>query len=262
MIDTQPRETIHIYYERAEEKRPYTLLPLLFALLCLLGIAAVTIYSAQHPYYEHQRLTVPVQLLPPKMFTATTPIIPTGVKSYPATAAHGTLTITNGSVVAQTLPAGLILLSNNGVQVATDEAINVPAGSADGFGRATVTAHVVTAGINLAALAVNQTLGTSVYVRNLQPFTGGKLARTVRFVTAQDKHTALLQARAILLSKSSGLHYPCTEEVRGAVTVTWRCGFVSYHLPALYHVTAVRLSGKNLIIDVFFVPRPARVWAK
>ncbi len=71
-------ETIHLYVVRECEKKPYTLLPLLGALLCLLGIAATTFYSAQHPYYEHQWLSVPAELLPPKTFRAEAPIIPTG----------------------------------------------------------------------------------------------------------------------------------------------------------------------------------------
>src|SRR5439155_6958226 len=148
-------ETVHLYVVREHEKKPYTLLPLLCALVCLLGIAAVTLYSAQHPYYEHERLTIPAVALPPKVFTAQAPIIPTGVKTYPATTARGVLTITNGSVIAQTLPAGLILLSNSSVQVATDQAAFVPAGSADGYGMSTVFAHLLTLGIYMSTLAVN-----------------------------------------------------------------------------------------------------------
>src|SRR5947209_18736284 len=108
-------ETIHLYVVREESKKPYTFLPLLCACLCLAGIAALTLYSAEHPYYEHKRLTVPAQLLPLKTFTAQVPIIPTGIRTYPATTAHGTLTITNGSVISQTLPAGLLFISSNGV---------------------------------------------------------------------------------------------------------------------------------------------------
>src|SRR6266567_3218403 len=104
-------ETIHVYMVPEEEKRPYTVFPLICAFLCLLGIAAVIMYSAEHPYYEHERLTVPAMFLPLKVFKAEVPIIPTGVKTYPATTAHGTLTITNGSVVSQELPAGLIFTS-------------------------------------------------------------------------------------------------------------------------------------------------------
>ena len=253
-------ETVHLYVVREHEKKPYTLLPLLCALVCLLGIAALTLYSAQHPYYEHERLTVPAVALPPKVFTAQAPIIPTGIKTYPATTARGVLTITNGSVIAQILPAGFTAVSNTNVSVVTDSAVYVPAGSADGYGMTTVPAHLLTSGINLSTLSVNQTLGTSLYVRNLQPFTGGRPAHTVIFATTADKQTALLQARGILLSKSSGLHYPCQEVVNShAVTVriivTWRCQYVGYRIPSYMHVSSVQLIGRQLILSVWYIPR-------
>ena len=46
-------------------------------------------------------VSIPVQFLPPLTFSATKQITPTGVKTYPATTAHGTLTIANGSAVSQ-----------------------------------------------------------------------------------------------------------------------------------------------------------------
>ena len=49
-VEDPPIETIHLYVVREEEKKPYTLLPLLCAFACLLGIVAITLYSAQHPY--------------------------------------------------------------------------------------------------------------------------------------------------------------------------------------------------------------------
>src|SRR5438874_10264358 len=148
-------ETVHLYVVREHEKKLYTVLPLLCALVCLLGTAALTLYSAQHPYYEHERLTVPAVALPPKVFTAQAPIIPTGIKTYPATTARGVLTITNGSVIAQILPAGFTAVSNTNVSVVTDSAVYVPAGSADGFGMSTVPAHLVAAGINMPRLDID-----------------------------------------------------------------------------------------------------------
>src|SRR5437763_10700113 len=172
-------ETIHLYVVREEEKKPYTLLPLLCAFACLLGIVAITLYSAQHPYYEHKRLTLPAQFLPLKTFTATAPIIPTGIKTYPATCAHGVLTITNGTVISQTIPAGF---SIDGI--ATDYSVFVPAGSANGFGVTSVTAHTMTCGKigNFRAYALNYTLGAGVYIRNFTSFTGCKDAYSVKIV--------------------------------------------------------------------------------
>src|SRR6266567_4082055 len=228
-------ETIHVYMVPEEEKRPYTVFPLICAFLCLLGIAAVTMHSAHHPYYEHERLTVPAQFLPLKVFKAEVPIIPTGVKTYPATYATGTLTLTNGSVVSQELPAGLIFTSagNPGISVTTDQVVYVPAGSVDGYGAAIVKAHVSTPGVNMSTLSIDQVVGTSLYVRNLEPFTGGHPAYSVKYATAQDKQIALTVARDRLeVTTNNGFsHYPCQEhylfgEVQ--ITISWRCIFATY----------------------------------
>jgi hypothetical protein len=50
--------------------------------------------------------------------------------------------------------------------------------------------------------------------------------------------------------------------MRGAVVVTWRCQFVTYHIPAFYHVAGVKIIGKNLVLAVWFVMRPVHIWVK
>jgi hypothetical protein len=260
-------ETVHLYVVRENEPKPYTLPPLLCALLCLLGIAALTLYSAQHPYYEHQRLTVPAELLPPKTFRAVAPIIPTGIKTYPATTAHGILTVTNGSVIAQTLPAGLTFISNTGITVITDEAVFVPAGDANGYGWAQVRAHAVESGQrgNLPSYSINSVVGSSIYVRNTSSLSGGRDSYSVTYVRPRDMQTALLQARGILLSKSYGLHYPCVEDQsadRHHMIVAWHCQFIKYTLPPYMHVANVQLLGKQLVLSVWYIPRIQYVRAK
>jgi hypothetical protein len=182
-IVDEPIETVHLYVVREEPKRPYTVLPLLSACLCLLAIASLAVYSGEHPAYEHQTLTIPARFLPPQTFTAAQPIIPTGIKTYPATTAQGTLTITNGSVIAQVIPAGFTVQN-----VAIDATVYVPPGSADGYGVATVSAHALIRGSggNFAAFAIDQVIGSSVYIRNLRPFTGGKDSYSVKYATIQD----------------------------------------------------------------------------
>ena len=59
-------ETIHLYVVRDRPKKPYTVLPLLCRRALPACIAAVTLYSEQHPYYEHERLAVPAIFLPLK----------------------------------------------------------------------------------------------------------------------------------------------------------------------------------------------------
>jgi len=253
----EPMETIHLYVVREEEKRPYSLLPLFCAFLCLVAIVALTLYSGEHPSYEQETLRVSAVLLPLKTFTTSATVIPTGVKTFPATNATGTLTITNGSIVSEGLPKGMIFIGNAGAEVVTNTAVFVPAGSAAGYGNATISAHVMTAGMNLAPLAINQVIGTALFVRNLSPFTGGKKAYSMTFQTRQDRLRAIVQARQALFPHTlSGLLFtPCRESIAGNVTLTWQCQFVTYTVPSYMKVIGVRMQGKQLFVDVVYVVR-------
>src|SRR6266566_5572372 len=242
-VDEQP-ETIHVYVVREEAARP----PLLPIFLSVIALSALVAVCALTPYQQPvTRLTirVPAVLLPLKTFTANTAIIPTGVKVYPATTAHGVLTITNGSVIAQVIPAGFAVQN-----VATDRAIYVSAGSANGYGYEVVPAHALISGKqgNIPAYAINQVEGSSVYIRNLSAFSGGRDGYSVTVVIPQDRQTAVTQARATLTEHIHGLHYPCNERFlqnSKHINVTWRCQFVTYGIPTYMHVTAARLSGRN-----------------
>src|SRR5436305_9767793 len=105
----EPIETIHLYVVREEEKKPFVVLPILAALLCIGAIIGVTYYSALHPVYTHKTLTVTAVALPPQVFRATTNVIPTGVQTYSATTAHGWLTFSNGSIIGQSVPVGYVI---------------------------------------------------------------------------------------------------------------------------------------------------------
>ncbi len=256
-MDEQP-ETLHIYVVRDEAPRPQ-LVPIVLSVLALFALVA---YCTLTPYRQpvtRAVIRVPAVPLSIKTFIAHTAIVPTGIKTYPATIAHGVLTITNGSVIAQTLPVGLTFVSSSGVSVITDRATYVPPGSADGYGITTVSAHLMPAGINMPALSVNQTLGTSLYVRNLQPFTGGRPAYSIKVVTEEDRQLAVFKTRNVLAMLSAGLHYPCYDVLnigKETVNESWQCRFVTYHIADFYHVTGIKLVGKNLILSAWFVERP------
>jgi hypothetical protein len=225
-----------------------------------MGIVAVTYYSALHPTYEHKTISVPAELLPLKVFQATQPIIPTGIKTYPATYAHGWLTFSNGSVIGQSVPVGYVIDN-----VVTDRPVYVPGATANGFGIVTVAAHMVISGTNLPTLAVNEVVGSSLFIRNLSPFTGGRPAYSVQFVTEQDKSAAMAKARNNLASRVIGLHYPCSENQFRDVSkmvVTWRCQFLTYHVPPNMHVTNVQIQGKNLLLNVWFIPVPKPIYRR
>jgi hypothetical protein len=136
-------ETVHIYVVR-EEERP-SLLPIFLSVIALLALVVVcTLFPYQQPEIR-EAIRVPAVLPPLQTFTTTVQVIPTGVKTYPATTAHGILTLTNGSVVSSELPKGL-LFSGNGIEVVTSSDVFVPAGSASGYGYATVSAHALMSG--------------------------------------------------------------------------------------------------------------------
>ncbi len=259
-VDQQP-ETIHLYVVREAAPKP-SLLPIFLSVFALSLIVAIVVLAPYQQPVTRAVIRVPAVPLAVKTFTAKAPVIPTGSKTYPATTAHGVLTITNGSIIAQVIPAGFTI-SN----VATDYAVYVPAGNANGYGYATVRAHALVHGKggNFARLAINQVIGSSVYIRNLIPFTGGKEAYSVKFATLRDRVQAIVKARSLVDKQVSGLHYPCKEEYISGnhkISLNWRCQFITYHIPAFYHVTCVKLTGKYLIIDVWFVARPIRIWVK
>src|SRR5215469_11023861 len=119
-VDDEPTETPHIYIVR-EAVKP-SLLPIVLSVLALLILVSVSVLSPAQQPVTRDEIRVPPVLLPVRVFNVSVPIIPTGTKTYPATTAHGILTITNGSVISQTLPMGFIFITRSGVSVATDQA--------------------------------------------------------------------------------------------------------------------------------------------
>ncbi len=262
-VEDEPTETLHIYVVREEAPKP-SLLPIFLSVVALSLLVAFGVLSPTQQPVMRAVIRIPAVPLAIKTFTAQTPVIPTGVKTYPATTAHGVLTITNGSIISQTLPMGFILITRSGVSIATDAQVFLPAGNANGYGYATVSAHATLAGTsgNIPAYAIDQVLGSSVYVRNLAAFHGGRAAYSVTFVTPHDTQRAVSTAHHLLAAEAIGLHNPCLETIRSAVVVTWRCQFLTYRVPAYMHVTGVTIVGKNLLLAVWFVARPVHIWVK
>jgi hypothetical protein len=252
-MDEKP-ETIHLYVVREEPPRP-AFVPIILSVVTLSFLLAIGFLTPYQQPVVRTAIRTSAVLLPLKTFTASAQLIPTGIKTFPATCAHGVLAITNGTVISQTIPAGFTIDG-----VATDTAVFVPAGSANGYGVTTVSAHAVTCGKrgNLPAYSINYTLGAGVYIRNFSAFRGGTDAYAVRVITQQDRQSALATARAELSAHLSALHYPCEEEQFRDVTkvfVTWTCQFVTYHISSLYHVTSVRIQGNSLLVGVWFIAR-------
>lgn len=258
-VEDEPIETIHLYVVREGDKRP-SLIPVIISVFALSILIAIGISTPYKQPEQRTSLRVPAVLSFMRTFSVAIKIVPTGIKSYPATFAHGTLTITNGSVISQELPKGFIVTADSGIEAAIDQAVFIPAGSANGFGISMVSAHLLTSGINMSTLSINQVIGTSLFVRNLSAFTGGTPAYSVKFITSNDRSLAISNARAIVASKVVGLHYPCQETITNVLI--WHCQFITYSVPSYMHVTSVQLQGKEVLIHAWFVPRPRPGWAK
>src|SRR6266699_1939744 len=99
-VDDKPVETLHVYVVREAAPKP-SLLPIVLSVSAFFILVIVGVLSPTQQPVMRAVIRVPAVLLPPSTFLARMQIIPTGIHTYPATTAHGTLTITNGSVISQ-----------------------------------------------------------------------------------------------------------------------------------------------------------------
>src|SRR5579859_1663333 len=175
-VQDEPVERLYLNVVREDERPPVLFLPIALSALSLLLVLAVGVLFPYRPLVVRQTVRVPAFLLPVRTFRSTVAVQPTGIHTFPATRASGVLTITNGSILAQHFPAGMIFTAANGTEVVTAQAVDVPASNGVSFGVASVSAQAVApgAGGDLAPLAIDAVYGTSLYVRNPQPFTGGQ----------------------------------------------------------------------------------------
>jgi hypothetical protein len=263
-VDDQPLETIHLYVVREGQKRP-SLIPVIISLLALSVLSA---YCALIPYRQpelRKTLRLPAVPLPPVTLTITEPVIATGIKAYPATTAMGVLILTNGSVIAQQLPAGLIFTGRDGITVMTDTPVYVPAGNATSYEVAYVSAHSLIGGRkgNIATLDVNAVEGASLYIRNLRPFTGGQDAYTVKYITPQDKQEALAVGTISLQAQEHRIkailaHQSLDSVYHGAtLRLTLLCRFLAYPVLPGYRITGIRVEGRALLVNIVYTPRPS-----
>lgn len=269
-IPEEEIETRYIYiYDKDPEKRRWPELDRrrignrcmqFLALVILVGFCVVQ----GPPIYQIQTVTVPARFLPVVRLTASAKVVATGIKIIPATHAHGTLTIYNGSILREFLPAGFLVTTQKGIEVATNQAMVIPAANPPAFGVATVPAHTVEAGSqsNVAAGAIYQDDSSSLIIRNLVSFTGGKDASTVHVVQGSDRDAAIAEVKARVEAErptSELLARPCTETVRQTetqVTVQLDCQYVLYHVLSGARVLSVHVEGNTVIVRLQTVVWP------
>lgn len=269
VIPEEEMETVYLYvYDEDPEHRWkqirdwlkqhwHTLLMQVLALGMLSGFCLVP----GTPIYTLQTLTLPARLLPVQVYQATVKIEATGTKTLPATPARGMLTIYNGSFLTEQLPAGFIVTTRAGVEIATDSPVAIPPENPPLNGIATVAAHAVQPGSagNIPAVAVNAVVGSSLYLKNLAAFAGGQDARTLHYVTSADRAAALAMARVQVSREQARAKRPgllqesCAETDRqaaAAITVQLACQYVRYSTPRGVQVLAVRLYGRTVVLQV------------
>ncbi|MGH2478461.1 MAG: baseplate J/gp47 family protein [Ktedonobacteraceae bacterium] len=265
--DEDEMEIIHVYMlreplpdEQQSGNRWATILHWIMGCLAVLLLSGFCLIP-DSPVLVTRTISVPVIPLPLVQLTARVSIVPTGVSTIPALQARGTLTIYNGSILQEALPAGFIVTTHNGIEIATDQAVIVPVNNPPTDGVATVAAHAVTAGAagNIAPGRINQADGTSLVVKNLTAFTGGQDASSELFITSGDVQHALTTARAHLATQQliGLLPKPCTEQSQqngSTLTLFWRCQYITYHVPPGVIPIGVRVQGHRVSLTYRYHP--------
>jgi hypothetical protein len=187
-----------------------------------------------------------------KLYQAQT--VPTTGKGHQdATRAAGELVVYNGQSTEQEIPSGALFTGTDGVQVATDVTITVPASNPPTFGQATVSAHAVNPGArgNIEPGDINATVAIAVIAKNPASFSGGQDARDFQTVAKADIANAAAPLKTTLASAMQGalqgelkqgeelLSLPCSPTVESnhqigdkatkvQVTVALTCNGVGY----------------------------------
>jgi hypothetical protein len=260
--ESEPIETIHLYVvpecDSLQSRMPLTLPRIINSVLFSLFMAFLLTLPSDRDI-SPKTIRVPLQFLPLQTLFTTVEISPTGKNTISATNAHGFLTVYNGSILVQQIPRGFIVTSQDGAEMITDEAATIPAGNPPAYGIASIQAHAVVAGSagNIAALSINETYGTSLYLKNLTAFRGGNDAYTVMFATDTDRLTSLTTARSKLNTEAKNyqalLDKPCNEAATQddlSLTVSWTCQFVRYQVPKGLHILSVQRQGEFVLLQV------------
>ncbi len=144
----------------------------------------VILYAKEKPANLTTTLDIPTRTLAPITLTreATSPT--TGKGHQDAQAAVGTLTFYNGLFTSQTVPIGTVLTGSDSLQVSTDQSVAIPAANPPQEGEATVNATTIRTGSisNIHSYDINTAFSSSLFVKNLQTFTGGRDARDFQAV--------------------------------------------------------------------------------
>jgi Baseplate J-like protein len=132
-------------------------------------------------------LTLPIRTLAPVTLSKTETAPTSGKGHQDARQATGILTFYNGLFTPQYIPAGKVFTGQDGVQVAADQSLTIPANTPPVDGQATIVAHALISGSNgnIAAGEISTTIANGVLVKNSQ-LRGGQDARDFQSVVQPD----------------------------------------------------------------------------
>jgi len=151
----------------------------------------VVLYTKAHPAQLTTTLDVSTRALAPVTITRSATIPATGQGHQKATQATSYVTFYNGLSIVQSVPGGTVFTGSDGAKITTDQTANIPPNAPPEDGYVTVPAHALHPGAkgNIVAYDVSIALSSSLTVKNLAAFTGGRDARTFKAVAAHDLKT-------------------------------------------------------------------------
>src|SRR5712692_1357847 len=143
-----------------------------------------------------QSTTLLGKVLSPITLTESQTVPTTGHGHQNAQAATGSLTFYNGSFSSQTINAGTVYTGQDGVQVALDQTVTIPAANPPYVGQATVSASALQVGAAGNIQAGDISIKENTLIINNSQFSGGQDSRDFSVVTKADTDTAAATLQA------------------------------------------------------------------
>src|SRR5258708_3233397 len=231
LVRFKPEEPITEVPKPPPASSTYTLLlVLLVAMLLPIACLLIQVYVLLHPLtptvsiLTSQQVALPgTRFFHPITLSQAQTAPTTGIGHENARAATGTVTFYNGLFTAQLIPQGTVFTGSDGVQVATDADVSIPAANPPMFAIASVFAHALLSGTsgNITAGDINTTISNGILVRNLGAFYGGQNATNYHTVTREDITTFSNQLKNVLLNTANRLFGKQLQ--RGEVLTTPQC---------------------------------------
>ncbi|HLI08886.1 MAG TPA: hypothetical protein VKV40_20150 [Ktedonobacteraceae bacterium] len=285
-VEQQPRPPIGQTTPTAQERPLFPGFLFILCLFLLLDMANTALVALLTPTVtitvvpviktvaitgELDGAAIGARITPPLTLSESQAALATGHRHQDATRATGFITFYNGQFSEQTVAAGTVLTTGDGVQIAIDSGADIPAANPPGLGQVSVSAHAVQSGArgDISALGIDEPCCLpAVFAKNLSPFSGGQDARDFTVVTSADIQSVVTPlTRQLMQSEQAALsahlsagealdaptctqaissdHRPGDEAARAKVTVSEMCSAVAYGTNALQEAAARLLAAAS-----------------